>query len=159
MRIDDVKVGEEYQVTPRRWSGNLSAKRVKVLGIETVEEKHYARFGRGLDVVKRRKIRVQQLDADTGEQLMWTDNEGPAGPYPDKLVGGADLEQPWANFAEVYAERRTAAKERDARIERVDAALRSVGIEASVSAHIHGERTNIRLSKDDVDRFVEALSD
>ena len=119
MKIDDVKVGEEYALQDGRPRGSRDPRRVKALEIVTVEERYWS------DILERRiprnvrRVRVKYLDA---AKVRWAAAKG-----AEDNVDARYLVAPWAEIAPSIRERieneAAIAKEMSATEKRVKALL------------------------------------
>lgn len=73
MKIGDVKVGEEYAAhdSPGERHSRTLPRQVKVLEIVVEEEKVYGRYSSAVTTAKKRKVKVEVLDAPKHEGSTW----------------------------------------------------------------------------------------
>lgn len=132
MKIDEVKVGEEYRVKyPQGSFGRGRTYRIRVEGIDKTYDLSAWRL-----TTRERKVRLARftpLDERTGEprqDIIDLIENPPRGNPSTCHVRATEIVEPWAVHATRVAEGERAVAEHEAAVERLDTALRSVGIEA-----------------------------
>ena len=131
MRIDDVQIGQEYATN--------YGERVLVLDIVKVPAMDRWREH---PTKKVRKVKVQVLDAETA-----------AARY-ERTLSAVRLSKPWAAYAAECDARQSRVNVRAARAERLQVALKDVGVPTLVQSY---NGITIRLSDDQAETLTAVL--
>lgn len=155
MKIGEIEVGAEYRYDKGSgyYVGRPGTRRVRVDAIEKVEET--TRSWRGTSVRNVRKLKVTELDRDTGQPLDQSPNT-----YTNDHVLAKDVLSAW----EDYREKHEASQERSRRLQLVDEAVTRVEEYAGVTIHVRrhngldkGRDVTLTLSFDDADELAKAV--
>lgn len=148
MKIDDIKVDEEYAFGDNSYGSRGRKLRVKALAIETQEEHVYPRNGGPATKRKVRYVKIARLDLVTGEEP----NEATR-----QLVPPRDIVGPWAEYGayeQARAEKQAAVA---AAVKDLQAAFDGARIKARVTGY--SDALTIHIDRGETAKLVALLTD